>query len=312
MSQLLPYGDFKYSADKKKCKQICKTFIKISHDSKLHKNYSHKALHNKTSEVPIDPYRFNGFMRVHLSYTAEQTEKVKLFPPLPTRRVIEDKELSEYMKKLKKQIAKTNTTKSKSEKLVYDLHDKNSYCIYSVYLKFLLEHDLVCLDAVYEVIEMKVGYVMRDYITEMTKNRQIAEDDITKADTPGKLIDAKARKEYYKLKANSVFGKTIQSDEKFSNSTFVRNLIQFHKATMGKIHMDSVIIGPNIVEVRTKKDKPTIKSPKYLGSAILGNSKMLMLDFIYNCLWKVYTPHTAKILYSDTDSIYVKTYGFKG
>jgi hypothetical protein len=217
------------------------------------------------------------------------------------------------MKILKKQIEeKTNTTKSKSQTLVYDLHDKNSYCIYSVYLKFLLENDLVSLDAVYEVIEMKVGYVMRDYITEMTKNRQIAEDDIVRANTSDELTDAKARKGYFKLKANSVFGKTIQSDEKFSNSTFVRNIIQFHKATMGKIHMDSVIIGPNLVEVRTKKDNPTIKSPKYLGSAILANSKMLMLDFIYNCLWKTYAPEEANILYSDTDSIYVKACGMKG
>jgi hypothetical protein len=257
MSQLLPYGDFKYSSDKKKCKNICKTFNQVSKDAKLYQNYSHKALHNQTNQVPTDPYNFNGFMRVHLSYTVEQKDKVKLFPPLPTRRVIEDKELSKYMTTLKKQIEeKTNTTKSKSEKLVYDLHDKDSYCIYSVYLKFLLENDLVCLDAVYEVIEMKVGYVMRDYITEMTKNRQIAEDDIAKARTEDELIDAKARKGYYKLKANSVFGKTIQSDEKFSNSTFVRNIIQFHKATMGKIHMNNVIIEPNLVEVRTKKDKP--------------------------------------------------------
>jgi hypothetical protein len=49
-----------------------------------------------------------------------------------------------------------------------------------------------------------------------------------------------------------------------------------------------------------------IKSPKYLAGAILSNSKMLMLDFIYNCLWQTYTPDQATILYTDTDSVYVK------
>jgi hypothetical protein len=88
MSQLLPYGDFKYSADKR-CKQICKTFNTVSKDSKLHQNYSHKALHpvnseriSQTNKVPADPYNFNGFMRVHLSYSPQQKERVKLFPPL--------------------------------------------------------------------------------------------------------------------------------------------------------------------------------------------------------------------------------------
>jgi len=33
-----------------------------------------------------------------------------------------------------------------------------------------------------------------------------------------------------------------------------------------------------------KKSRVTCRSPKYLGLAILAYSKMLMLDFVYNCL----------------------------
>ena len=44
-----------------------------------------------------------------------------------------------------------------------------------------MENDLVTLDAVYEMVEMSVGYVMRDYVTEMTQSRQKAENDIKAA-----------------------------------------------------------------------------------------------------------------------------------
>lgn len=140
------------------------------------------------------------------------------------------------------------------ENNLYGHSMKDCYCVHSVFLKFLLEKDMICLDAVYELVEMKVGYVKRNYIDKMTRNRQIAEDDMRKSEADSdEMIDAQARKKYYKLKANSVFGKTIQNDTNFSDSTFVRNLTQFHKATLGKVHMDSVIIGQN-------------------------------LDFVYNCL----------------------------
>ena len=93
--------------------------------------YTHKVLHRKSPlTVPADPYGFTGFMKVHLSYTAKQKEKVKHFPPLPERRKIEEKEYSPYMIEILEGIEeKTKSKKSQSETLVYDLSDKDQYCI---------------------------------------------------------------------------------------------------------------------------------------------------------------------------------------
>ena len=121
----------------------------------------------------------------------------------------------------------TKTGKSKSSKLVYDLHDKDQYCIYSEYLKFLLEYDMVTLNAVYELVHYKIGYVMRPFITDTTNNRQTAENDIKTAKSETDLVDAKSRKSFYKLFGNSVSGKTIQKDINFHDTTFVRNKLQF-------------------------------------------------------------------------------------
>ena len=61
-----------------------------------------------------------------------------------------------------------------------------------------------------------------------------------------------------------------------------------------------------IVKVKLKKSKVTIRCPKYLRVAILVNSKMLMLDFVYNCLVVTFNSNEYDIFYTDTDSIYLR------
>ena len=139
----------------------------------------------------------------------------------------------------------------------------NKYCIYSEYLKFLLEYDMITLNAVYELVEYKIGYVMRPFITDTTNNRQKAEDDMKLAKNEVDMIDAKSRKAFYKLFGNSVSGKTFQNDLKFHETKFVRNKQQFLKATVGRYHMDNVIIGQNLVEVKCKKKKYNNNLPSY-------------------------------------------------
>ena len=57
-----------------------------------------------------------------------------------------------------------------------------------------------------------------------------------------------------------------------------------------------------LVEVKLQKDKYLIKCAKYIGSAILSYSKILMLDFVYNCLHRSYNEKEATLLYTDTDT----------
>ncbi|PRP78462.1 hypothetical protein PROFUN_13639, partial [Planoprotostelium fungivorum] len=55
-----------------------------------------------------------------------------------------------------------------------------------------------------------------------------------------------------------------------------------------------------------QKDKCNMKSAKHVGSAILSWSKVLMLDFVYNCLYQHYDRSEVDLLYTDTDSIYMQ------
>ncbi|PRP76353.1 hypothetical protein PROFUN_15269 [Planoprotostelium fungivorum] len=59
-------------------------------------------------------------------------------------------------------------------------------------------------------------------------------------------------------------------------------------------------------QLQIGKDKCNMKSAKHVGSAILSWSKVLMLDFVYNCLYQNYERTEVDLLYTDTDSIYMQ------
>ena len=107
---------------------------------------------------------------------------------------------------------------------------------------------------------------------------------------------------------NSRFGKTLQSNDKYNKSILVHNQEGFLKQTIGKTIMDFNVLShgneynDGLVEVKLQKDKYLIKCAKYIGSAILSYSKILMLDFVYNCLYRSYNEKEATLLYTDTDS----------
>jgi hypothetical protein len=144
----------------------------------------------------------------------------------------------------------------------------------------------------------------------------ITEEDIEKVKNATTLYQkGSSVKEFAKINNNSSFGKTIQSDENFTTSEIVSTSKEFIRKTVGKILIDFNIIAPKTknhpgtVEFRVKKEKIEIKAPKYLGSAVLWFSKMLMWDFVYNCLYKVFKPEEVNILYTDTDSLYLSFLG---
>lgn len=90
---------------------------------------------------------------------------------------------------------------------------------------------------------------------------------------------------------------------------------EFLKKTVKKQIIDFDILAPatkdfdGMVQVKLKRNEVQIKSPRYIGCTVLWWSKILMLDFIYNCLYTIYNPKTTKVLYMDTDSVYLKFSG---
>jgi hypothetical protein len=328
----LPYGKFTFCDDPYQCDVLLAVLNSVSreqHQLEYEKRYSTQYLHSKPTveqgmpkQNYIDPYAMTGFISCSLYYTQAQKERLKDFPPLPSRIAPDSFMRSDYMKDIK---AGFDLKDSKSEKLVYSLCPQPVYYIYSEMLKYLLENDMITLEKIHKFVYTPLGYVYHDFIQAMTKLRQQAEDMKQQAEQDaksGKISNeekeeriqmANSLKEFAKLNNNSCYGKTIQSDEKFDTSVMVNSKEKYLNQTIGRGLMDFNILAPKadnhngFVELKLKKDKYEIKSNKGDGAAVLSISKMLMLDFIYNGpISKAYTKDEVKYMYTDTDGLVVR------
>ena len=66
-----------------------------------------------------------------------------------------------------------------------------------------------------------------------------------------------------------------------------------------------VIFNPDLIGIQNHKEKVLLNKPIYVGMSVLDLSKMLMYDFYYNHLKKLYT-YNIRLLYTDTVSLIVK------
>ncbi len=259
-----------------------------------------------------------GFIRCNLLFTKEQQDRVHVFPPIPIRRVIDEKELSELSLNEMQDLLVQDKAVMRFEKMVYDLQPKVRYDIYTPALKFLLVNNLVTLGKTHDYLPCHTEYVMTDFIVAMTERRILAQKMINEGkEKNDSLMKRKGEtlKDFYKLINNSGYGKTCQDDTKYH-----KTVISTSAASNAKYLTNYIVENPKII---TQPDSKTygqddegmsmysainphvkIKAPKHLGAGVLWNSKMVMLDFLYNCLL-VHCSET-EIYYTDTDSVHVK------
>lgn len=306
----LPFGDFHYSTSGLDALLTRFTSVSQIEATKAYEDrYSTKYIHDEA--MPNDPYHFTGLIRCAIDYTPSQKERLKGFPPLPNKIKPQDHfNRSAYMK----DVANTlNIKESPSEKLIYGLYPLPDYCISSEMLKYLLENDMCILEKIHSVVAMPLGHVFTSYVKEMTKKRQDAANLILNGD----VEKGSSLKEFAKLNVNSGYGKTIQNDENFNETIITKCAKEFLKKSIGKQIIDYDVFVPaskehdGLVGVTLKKNEVKVKSPRYIGCFVLWNAKLLMLDFVYNCLLSPSAPHRAhtKILYTDTDSLYIQISG---
>jgi len=165
----------------------------------INDRYTSKLLYSNSVN---DSYMITGFIRCSLYFTNEQKTKMKDFPLIPNK-------------------IKVGTSKKKETKLVYSINDVEDYCIFSEFLKQLLENDWCSLNKVYEVVQMNLEPVMRSFINAKTQKHQeckniikeckqlIAIDSTQKNILASKLSVACSKKDVTKLNNNNCYSKTL-------------------------------------------------------------------------------------------------------
>ena len=118
-------------------------------------------------------------------------------------------------------------------------------------------------------------------------------------------------KDFYKLKINSIYGKTVQNDRKYRGIKLVTTEYKRNKLASEPNYHSTKCISKDLLVMEMKITGVEIDKSIYLGQAVLDLSKTLMFEFWYDYLKPMYGDK-IRSCYTDTDSfiMHIKTDDF--
>ncbi len=152
---------------------------------------------------------------------------------------------------------------------------------YCLYLKLGLK-----VKKSHKIIQFDQKNWMRKYVDFNTKKRKEANNEFDK--------------NIYKLKNNSVFGKTCENLRQRKKITIVNSNQKAKKIITKSTYKNHVCISENLVISTEKQKEIYFNKPIYVGTTILDYAKYIMYDFYY--VLKPFYGNKITLCYTDTDS----------
>ena len=130
-------------------------------------------------------------------------------------------------------------------------------------------------------------------------------------DTLRKNSKNEFEKDFYKLKINSIYGKTVQNDRHHRDIRLVTTEAKRNKLASEPNYQSTKCISKHLLVMEMKKAQVKMNKPIYLGQAVLYISKTFMFEFWYDYLKPKYGGK-IRLCYTDTDSfiMHIKTDDF--
>lgn len=221
---------------------------------------------------------------VDLMYPHECHESHDDYPLAPENLTITSDMLSPYCKVLLQQLGIKHTN---TQKLVSTLAEKRNYIVHYRNLKLYLELGMKLLK-----INRGIAFVqtpwMRPYIDFNTDKRSRSTDNFDK--------------NMFKFLNNSVFGKTMENVRKYQDVKMATDEKTLRKLVVKPQYKSAHILHENLVAVNMLRSTVRLCKPMHTGFTILELSKLLMYNFHYKFMKKIYG-NKIKVLYTDTDSL---------
>jgi len=187
---------------------------------------------------------------------------------------------------------------SKQKKLLLTLAPKRHYVIHSALLKFYIEELGVQVDCVHRAIGFSQEMVFRSYVAKNTEMRAKS--------------TSKFKKDYYKLKNNALYGKTVENLRKRKDVRLCNNRSSFVAQSSKPVYRRCIIIKENLVAAMLNKENICLDRPVYIGQAVLDLSKLRMYRLQYQELQRYreqFRGCEINIIAGDTDSFFLEVKG---
>ena len=270
-----------------------------------HSNFLLLTEHDIQTQFPTQQHILNlntegdqgYYFEVDLHYPASIHQQTSDFPLAPESAEVTENMLSPFMKDLHKTIMQArlqqNTTVPKfkpTRKLLMSQYNKHNYCIHFKLLQYFINKGMQ-VTKIHNVVQFTQKQFLKPYIDFNSRQRAQAQNTF--------------EKDFYKLKNNSLFGKTMEDVRKHSNYKLVTNKDTFQKLAASPLFYDRDIITEHITGIKMIKSKVTLNRPIYIGQAVLDHSKHAMYTLFYETLPSCPLIHNIKLLGGDTDSFFL-------
>ena len=171
------------------------------------------------------------------------------------------------------------------KKLIPNLDNKTKYVLHYKNLQLYLSLGMK-LTKIHRVLQFKQSNWVKRYIDFNTEKRKNAANNF--------------EKDFFKLKINSVYGKTIENLRKRVNVRLVNSEKDFLKYTSRPTYVAHKLFGKDYAAIHEIKPVSVLNKLIYVGFTVLDLSKWKMYDFHNNFIKKIFN---AKLLFTDTDSL---------
>ena len=149
-------------------------------------------------------------------------------------------------------------------KLVCNVTDKENYLIHIIALKQASNQGSKLI-RVHSVISFRQEARLKPYTDLNTQLRKNAKNEF--------------EKDFYKVKINSIYGKTVQNDIKHRDVKLVTREAKRNKLASEPNCHSTKCMSKHLIVMEMKKIEVKINKPIYLRQAVLDLSKTLMFEF---------------------------------
>ena len=228
-------------------------------------------------------------LEVDLGYPEQLHHSTADFPLAPESGHITSDMFSNFMESFHKTLNPGSTYKS-SRKLLLTQYDKEHYIVHFAALKFYLQMGLT-LTKVHRVVRYRQKAWLKPYIDFNSQQRALSTNSFDK--------------DFYKLKNNALFGKTMEDVRKRIKYELVTDEDRLIKLVSSPLFHDRDIITEDIVGVHKLKSKVTLDKPVFVGQAVLDYSKDEMFNLFYKILSQCPLIKKLQLVGGDTDSFFL-------
>ena len=257
--------------------------------------------------LDILTYDFTGdtglLLEVDLEYPPEVQDRSKDLPFAPESHEIVETMLTPFQKDqwkalMEQRYGNPNKAYTGCTKLMLTHYDKTNYVVHGQLLQFYVKQGMK-IRQIHRGLSFFQSAFFASYIQYNSEKRQQASNTF--------------EKDYYKLKNNALFGKTMENVRNRMNYRLANSEQKLITLASRPEFMSSTIFNPDLVGVRLTKQRITLDKPIYIGQAVLELSKLTMYQLRYDHL-NTYAKHFGghiKVAGGDTDSFFLWIHGFR-